>query len=276
MFQANKVVDENSDHALFAEMSSSPASMEAGKILDVSGSQPGYVIRQADAKQANTHALFRGVATWVRLPKNRWPKSWKGMTDPVVPLKLARYGHPDSGGIWEKHCETELKKLGFEAVLSDIWKASFNYHPMKKLLLVVVYVDDFKLAGPKDNIKDGWKTITSVIDVDPPPEAIGRYFGCMHEEEPNLMLLFAMCLSQIQSQLHQRELRIIGILTPRTSLLSDTTSIPRRRLHVPNEDDARIFPGIGPRRYTVVAPSDKRTVDNSNEARDHNLKEWER
>ena len=30
VFQGNKVVDENSDHALFAEMSSSPASMEAG------------------------------------------------------------------------------------------------------------------------------------------------------------------------------------------------------------------------------------------------------
>ena len=149
VFQGNKVVDENSDHALFAEMSSSPASMEAGKILDVFGSQPGYTIQQADAKQAYTQALFTGIATWVRLPRNRWPKSWKGMKDPVVPLKLALYGHPDSGGIWEKHCETQLKKVGFEAVLTDIWKSVF-YHPVKKLLLVV-YVDDFKLAGPKDS-----------------------------------------------------------------------------------------------------------------------------
>ena len=66
------------------------------------------------------------------------------MKDPVVPLKLALYGHPDSGGIWERHCETELKKVGFEAVLTDIWKSVF-YHPTRKLLLVV-YVDDFKLA----------------------------------------------------------------------------------------------------------------------------------
>ena len=98
VFQGNKVLDENADHALFAEMSSSPASMEAGKILGVFGSQPGYVIQQADAKQAYTQALFQGVATWVRLPRNRWPKEWKGMKDPVVPLKLALYGHPDSGG----------------------------------------------------------------------------------------------------------------------------------------------------------------------------------
>ena len=46
---------------------------------------------------------------------------------------------------------------------------------------------------------------------------------------------------------------------------------PRRRLYVPNEDDARIFPT--PRRYTVVAKSDKCILDNSNETRDRNLKE---
>ena len=49
---------------------------------------------------------------------------------------------------------------------------------------------------------------------------------------------------------------------------------PRRRLYVPNEDDARIFPTIGPRRYTVVATSDKCISDNSNDSRDRNLKEW--
>ena len=28
-------------------------------------------------------------------PRNRWPKEWKGMKDPVCPLRLASYGHPD-------------------------------------------------------------------------------------------------------------------------------------------------------------------------------------
>ena len=228
VFQGNKVVDENSDHALFAEMSSSPASMEAGKILDVFGSQPGYTIQQADAKQAYTQALFTGVATWVRLPRNRWPKSWKGMKDPVVPLKLALYGHPDSGGIWEKHCETQLKKVGFEAVLTDIWKSVF-YHPVKKLLLVV-YVDDFKLAGPKDNIKEGWKTISSVIDMDP-PEDIGRYFGCMHRHEHGLMLpkdahpFRHVFEPETKTATPQPEPKIIGTSILRTFLQSDTTTI---------------------------------------------------
>ena len=119
------------------------------------------------------------------------------MKDPVVPLKLALYGHPDSGGIWERHCETELKKVGFEAVLTDIWKSVF-YHPTRKLLLVV-YVDDFKLAGPKQNIKRGWDLISSVVDMDQ-PEAIGRYFGCMHKKNTTLCCapqgrtLFSTCI----------------------------------------------------------------------------------
>ena len=66
--------DENSDCAIFSEMSSSPASMEAAKILDAFGSQPGYSKEQADARQAYTQAAFAGVPTWLRLPKDRWPK----------------------------------------------------------------------------------------------------------------------------------------------------------------------------------------------------------
>ena len=116
--------------------------------------EPGYVIQQADAKQAYTQALLQGVATWVRLPRNRWPKAWKGMKDPVVLLKLALYGHPDSRGIWERHCETELQKVRFEANFDQHLEERV-YHRTKKLLLVV-YVDDSKLAGPKNTIKEGW------------------------------------------------------------------------------------------------------------------------
>ena len=41
-FQGNNVFDESSDYAIFAEMSSSPASMEAAKILDAYGCQPRH------------------------------------------------------------------------------------------------------------------------------------------------------------------------------------------------------------------------------------------
>ena len=66
MFQGNNVRDQDSDHALFAELGSSPASMEAAKLLDAFGSQPGFSKAQADAIQAYIQALFTGVPTWSR------------------------------------------------------------------------------------------------------------------------------------------------------------------------------------------------------------------
>ena len=58
VFQGNNVRDQDSDHALFAELGSSPASMEAAKLLDAFGSQPGFSKAQADAIQAYIQAIF--------------------------------------------------------------------------------------------------------------------------------------------------------------------------------------------------------------------------
>ena len=52
------------------------------------------------------------------------------------------------------------------------------WHECLKLLLAV-YVDGFKLAGPKENHDEGWKLIGEHIDMDP-PEDVGRYLGCEH------------------------------------------------------------------------------------------------
>ena len=58
----------------------------------------GFACEQADGKQAYTQTTLKGAETWVRLPRERWPKSWIGkFKDPVVRLRLALYGHPDSG-----------------------------------------------------------------------------------------------------------------------------------------------------------------------------------
>ena len=34
---------------------------------------------------------------WIRLPRQKWPKSWANIEDPVVPLELNLYGHPLAG-----------------------------------------------------------------------------------------------------------------------------------------------------------------------------------
>ena len=165
VFQGNNVKDENNDTALFSELGSSPATMEAGKTLDAYGHMPGNVCEQADGKQAYTQTRLKGAETWVRLPRERWPKGWHGkFKDPVVRLVLALYGHPDSGGFWEQHCEKMLKEVGFHLVFPAAWPSVF-FHPDLKLLLAV-YVDDFKMAGPKGNMAKGWELIASKIDMD--------------------------------------------------------------------------------------------------------------
>lgn len=60
------------------------------------------------------------------------------------------------------------------------------YHPKLDLLLVG-YVEDLKMAGPKGILEKGWKSISDVIDIDT-PEPFGRYFGCEHRVEENVKL----------------------------------------------------------------------------------------
>ena len=98
---------------MFQELGSCPATMEAARTADAYGCFPGHAAEQADAEQAYTQARLVGAATWVRLPREQWPESWKDMRDPVCPLVLALYGHPDSGGHWEAHCESKLTEAGY-------------------------------------------------------------------------------------------------------------------------------------------------------------------
>eukprot|EP00969_Alexandrium_andersonii_P296732 13112531-Alexandrium_andersonii.AAC.1 len=74
--------------------------MDAAKAVDVISLLPGNSGQMSDATQAYTQARLKGKTTWVRLPEHAWPAEWKknGMHDPVVPLVLALYGHPDAGG----------------------------------------------------------------------------------------------------------------------------------------------------------------------------------
>ena len=79
----------------------------------------------------------------------------------VVPLDKALYGHPESGVHWEEKCNRAIKLLGFQQVgTCGEWRSCF-YHPEQKLFLMV-YVDDFKMAGPKDAVEAMWKRLNDL------------------------------------------------------------------------------------------------------------------
>ena len=175
VFQGNDVRDENWAGAMFQELGSSPATMQASKAADSFGLFEGHTVTQADAEQAYIQSKLGGEATWVRIPPNRAPDSWKRLKDPVCPLVLALYGHPDAGSYWEQHCEKALLSLGYTPI--EGWRSCFFHKGLN--LFLVVYVDDMKMAGPKQNHDIGWKQIGAKLNVGK-PTPVERYLGCYH------------------------------------------------------------------------------------------------
>ena len=46
--------------------------------------------------------------------------------------------------------------------------------------MLVIYVDDYKLAGPTESMSRGWELLGARIKLEE-PRPIGRYLGCLHE-----------------------------------------------------------------------------------------------
>ena len=89
------------------------------------------------------------------------------------------------GGLWERDCEAMLIEVGFRVPGPEGWPSVF-FHPELKLLLVV-FVDDFKMAGPIESMSKGWQLIASKIDMDTPGQ-VNRYLGCDHVQEKDVLL----------------------------------------------------------------------------------------
>ena len=182
VFLGDSVKDQDFDFAIFQDLGSSPPTMEAATALDALSCCPGYLQKQSDAFSAYTQSFLGGgrglgTPTWVSLPKHRWPEWWHGkFTNPVVPLVLALYGHPDSGGYWEAHCEAAVEKCGWTKV--DGWQSVF-WHSESKAMLVI-YVDDFKLACKAEDVERLWAALRKEIVLDPPTDP-DRFLGCYLE-----------------------------------------------------------------------------------------------
>ncbi|CAE7292249.1 unnamed protein product, partial [Symbiodinium sp. CCMP2456] len=119
VFQGNNVKDESNDTALFSELGSSPATMEAGKTLDAYGHMPGNVCEQADGKQAYTQTKLKGAETWVRLPKERWPKGrYLGCEHLSQSTSLGKADHPFAH-VFDKSIPDPAAKPATAAAVQD-------------------------------------------------------------------------------------------------------------------------------------------------------------
>ena len=90
-------------------------------------------------------------------------------------LKLALYGHPDAGRYLESHCKDRLIAGGSTPVPD--WNSM--YWHSKLFFLLMVYVDDFKVSGPFENMNEGWELIRTSIKTDEPSPP-GKCLGCNH------------------------------------------------------------------------------------------------
>ena len=134
-----------------------------------------------DAAQAYIQARIDGPgrpATWVRLPKHMWPEHWHGkFKDPVVPLRKALYGHPESGALWEKHLAGILTKLGWAKIDSHpgVW------YNQKDDAVLAVYVDDLLMVAPPALEAKLWGEIGNQVQFDEEPAPIGKFLGAYHD-----------------------------------------------------------------------------------------------
>ena len=144
------------------------------------GCIPGHKTSCADAVRAYVQALLKSVhKTWVHIPRDLWPPEWRGKYEkPMCLLEKALYGHPESGGHWERHLTEAVCACGGEALHEH--PSSF-WFPKWKLILSV-YVDDLLVSGPAANHDKLWHALQSgekpiVLD---PPEDLSRYLGRNH------------------------------------------------------------------------------------------------
>ena len=94
---------------------------------DAIGLLEGNQVESSDAEAAYTQANLKGIETLTELPKDQWPDSWHELPydDPVCPSIYALYGHPDSGGYWEQHCDEYVKSIGFKPLHTEGWSSCY-------------------------------------------------------------------------------------------------------------------------------------------------------
>ena len=114
MYRGDCAKDEHGAAAAYQELGANPTSVQGLNACLAYGTLPGNQATAADAVKAYVQAMLSSkFRTWIELPPELRPKWWKDkFVKPVVLLVKALYGHPDAGGLWERHLKTIIKSLG--------------------------------------------------------------------------------------------------------------------------------------------------------------------
>jgi len=176
-FRGDKIRDQDGAPAVFQELSSSPAAIQAANANIAYGLIPGHKSTVSDALSAFTQAYLKTLTpTWVTIPKTLWPDHWHGKFHrPMCLLVKALYGHPESGGHWEQHLEKAVRAIGGVAIPEH----PSNFFFAKERLLLTIYVDDLLLSGPAENHDKLWRKLRegpNPIALDD-PEPLDRFLG---------------------------------------------------------------------------------------------------
>lgn len=102
-------------------------------------------------------------------PRNLWPSHWLSnrrqlYRRPVCRLLRALYGHPDSRGLWSRHCDAHLKSVGVTEVTN--WRSVYLHKDLS--ILLAVYVDDFNMVGSMKNLPKAWDMLRRTVKMDKP------------------------------------------------------------------------------------------------------------
>eukprot|EP00971_Amphidinium_carterae_P196352 3895817-Amphidinium_carterae.5 len=100
---------------------------------------------------------------------------------PVCRLVKALYGHPVSGGVWERHLGKILVSMVWKQVdgLSGIW---INDEPKEKgCSVLAVYVDDLLLGASAEASRTFWRELERCVEFKDPEGPLDRYLGANHE-----------------------------------------------------------------------------------------------
>ena len=139
VFQGHHAINPKFEAAIFQDLGSCLAALEASGAADFYGLALGFSIEIADVVQAYIQAELSGTPCWICCPPVARPDSWGHVRCPVVPILRALYGHPDSVTMWEKHCDTHIR--------------------MKSVGLAPIGGEWPSMAGRKENLEKGWPLI---------------------------------------------------------------------------------------------------------------------